>query len=110
MNRGASGPHKKKPRVAETTVHQYPEPLVNAEDEVSHQRNLKLLTDEMEKPRPRYDVLKDLMRRTYSGRWDAFINSGEPSSLSEYFQMYPLLKKSTFVSYFVLGYAFLYRM
>ncbi len=52
----------------------------------------------MDKQKPRCDVLKDLMRRTYACRWDAFTNKGEPKSLFEYIEMYPLLKKNTYVS------------
>ena len=84
-------------------MHHYPGPPPdNADDEVSYERNLKLLNEEQEKQRPRTETLKDLMRRTYSGRWDAFVNHSEPASLSEYIQLYPLLKKSTFVSKFLL--------
>ena len=68
-------------------------PPDDADDEVSYERNLKLIQDEQEKPRPRAEALKDLMHRTYSGHWDAFVNHTEPASLSEYIQLYSFFKE-----------------
>ena len=91
---------KKKRKIEQSAVHLYPGPPVDADDEVSQERILKLLKEEIEKPRPRSDVLNELMRRTYGGRRDSFVNKNVPNTLSEYIDMYPLLKKSTHVSVF----------
>ena len=90
-------PAKKKRRIEDAAAHLYPGPPLNAEDDVSQQKSLKLLKEEMEKSKPRSEALKELMMRTYGGRWDSFVNRQEPSTLSEYIKMYPLLKRSTYV-------------
>ena len=73
-------------------------PPIHAED-VSFGRNIKLLNVEVGKPKARVEVLKDLMHRTFSNRWDAYVNNNEPSTLLEYLSRYPLLKKAAFVSF-----------
>lgn len=73
-------------------------PPANAEDEVSYGRNLELLKSEMDKAKPRVDVLKDLMKRTFPNRWEAYVSQNEPPSLLEYLSLYPLLKKASYVS------------
>ena len=69
-----------------------------AEDAVSYERNLDLLKQEQDKPRPRTEVLKDLMRRTFTNRFDALINSSDPVTASEHVAKFPLLKKPVYVS------------
>lgn len=69
-------------------------PPANAEDEVTYGRNRDLLKSEMDKAKPRVDVLKDLMKRTFPNRWEAYVSQNEPPSLLEYLSLYPLLKKS----------------
>ena len=86
----------KRTKLDDQTVHLCPP--VHGEDEVSYGRNLDLLKSEMAKPKPRSDVLKDLMRRTFPNRWDAFVNNQEPPTLLEYIAQFPLLKKPAYVS------------
>lgn len=64
---------------------------------VSYGRNLELLKAELGKPKPRSDVMKDLMCRTFPNRWDDFVNHAEPGTLLGYLGQYPLLKKATYV-------------
>ncbi len=97
-----SGPAKKKKRVEPSAAHMFPRPPASADDTVSNVRNLKLLTEEMERSKPRSDVLQHLMRRTYAFRWDSFSEKGDPATLSEYIELYPLLKRSFYVSIIVL--------
>ena len=52
---------KKKKRVEPSAAHLYPQSPEKADDEVSKDRNLKLLTEETGKNKPRTEVLKDLM-------------------------------------------------
>ncbi len=73
-------------------------PPTHAEDEVSYARNEELLRVEMAKSKPRSDVLKELMRRTFPNRWDAYVNDNDPPTLLEYLAKFPLLKKPTYVS------------
>ena len=72
-------------------------PPTNADDDVSFGRNLELLKAEMGKAKPRVDVLKDMLRRTFPNRWETYINGNDPSTLLEYLSQYPLLKKATYV-------------
>ncbi len=74
-------------------------PPIHAEDEVSFGRHLEVLNTERQKPKPRLEVLKDMMRRTFPNRWDLYINHSTPPTLFEYLAEYPLLKKTLYVSY-----------
>ena len=58
----------------------------------------KLLKAEHLKSKPRPDVLKDLMTRTFANRWTAFVDRNEPPTWLEYLSLFPLLKKATYVS------------
>ena len=69
-----------------------------AEDEISFGCNLELLKVEMGKPKPRTDIQKDLMRRTFPNRWEAYVTRNEPATLLEYLSEFPLLKKAYYVS------------
>ena len=73
-------------------------PPVHADDDVAYGRNLELLRAELGKAKPRSEVMKDLMRRTFPNRWSNYVVSGEPSTLQEYLLDFPLLKKATYVS------------
>ena len=65
---------------------------------MSFERNLKLLKEEELKPKPRVDVLKDLMSRTFPNRFDSLVNAVDPVSATQHISAYPLLKKSAYVS------------
>ena len=60
---------------------------------------MELLKVEMGKSKPRTDVLKDMMRRTFPNRWDSYVNRNEPATVLEYLAEFPLLKKASYVSY-----------
>ena len=74
---------------------------MHGEDSVSYGRNLELLRAELGKTKPRSDVMKDLMCRTFPNRWDDFVNNSEPATLLEYLGEFPLLKKATYVCQFL---------
>ena len=50
---------------------------------------------ETAKPKPRIEVLKDLMSQTFPNRWDAYVNHNQPATL---LSLFPLLRKTTYVS------------
>ena len=81
-------------------VHCIPPP-VHADDDISNERNLSLLKEELEKPKPSPEITKDLMRRTFAYRWDSFVSCCSPPSLHEYLSQYPVLKKIAYVSVYV---------
>ena len=64
---------------------------------MSYGRNQELLKAELSKPKPRTDVLKDLIGRTFPNRWDSYVNHNNPATLLEYISLFPLLKKTTYV-------------
>ena len=100
VNRGSKPHHgnpQKRQKLDDQAVHLCPP--VHGEDDVSYGRNLELLYSEMAKAKPRSDALKDLMRRTFPNRWDAFVNNHEPATLLEYLTKFPLLKKPSYVNY-----------
>lgn len=74
-------------------MHLYPP--THAEDEVSYRRNMGLLKDEQLKAKPRVQVMKDLMKRTFSNRWSSFLD--ESPTLSDYLIDFPLLMKPVYV-------------
>ena len=99
VNRSSSnkdGPPRKRAKKESSAAHLYPP--TNADDEVSYGRNLELLKAELSKPKPRVDVLKQLMTCTFSNRYDDFVNNGSPATLLEYINDFPPLKKATYVS------------
>lgn len=66
---------------------------------MSYGRNLTLLQAEISKQKPRPDILKTLMRRTFPNRFDSFVNGGDQQvTLLEYLGDYPILKKCVYVS------------
>ena len=96
VNRGSKPQHApKRQKLDDQVVHFCPP--VHGEDEVSYGRNSELLNSEMAKTKPRSDELKDLMRRTFPNRWNAFVNKREPATLLEYLSRFPLIKKTVYV-------------
>lgn len=98
VNRGApkasAEPAPKRPKLIDKNKHHYPP--VHADDEVSHSRNIELLKEELLKPKPRVQVLKDLMRRTFANRWKSFLD--DTPHLCDYLADFPLLTKPVYVS------------
>ena len=86
----------KRPKLQDRTVHLYPPQ--HGEDDVSYGRNLELMKAEIAKPKPRIEVLKDLMSQTFPNRWDAYVNHNQPATLLNYLGLFPLLRKTTYVS------------
>ena len=95
QSKNDGGNSRKRPKLDGHVAHLCPP--THAEDDVSFGRNVELLNVEVGKPKPRVEVLRDLMRRTFPNRWDAYVTNNEPSTLLEYLSHYPLLKKADFV-------------
>ena len=98
MNRSSANESSpKRPRLSneDRTVHLYPP--TEGEDEVSYGRNVELLKTEWAKQKPRVEVVKDLLMRTFSNRFDGFVNKHDPPSLLEYLAEFPMLKKGNYV-------------
>ena len=95
--RSDEGPPKKRLKLASDRAHHFYAPM-HAEDSVSYERNLNLLKQEQSKPRPRVEVLKDLMGQTFTNRFDALIKSSDPITASDHVTEFPLLKKPIYVS------------
>ena len=91
-------PSPKRLKVEKSAAHFLPPS--NAEDAVSFKRNVELLQSELGKPKPRAEVLKDLMQHTFANRWDSYVNNSNPSTLLEYLSVYPLLKNTAYSSMF----------
>ena len=77
--------------------HPYPSVLTNMDDDVAHERNRKLLQEEMSKPKLRHEVLQNLMARTF-GKRRRWILDGEKLRTASIVEEYPLLRKPLFVS------------
>ena len=94
----ADGPPKKKLKLVSDRARHFYAPM-HAEDAVSYERNLDLIKQEQSKSRPRVEYL---MRQTFANRFDALINSTDPVTASDHVAEFPLLKKPTYVSCYVL--------
>ena len=102
VNKGARshlGPSKKKRKVESIDRHAFPKIAKDAEDEISYERHMKRLEEEMDKPRPSTSVLKDLMARTTKHRSFWIRDTTDTPTLQEVFSKAPLLKKSAYVSF-----------
>ena len=101
LNRAGANEDQPSPSKKRKTInierHVYPPLPPSSEDNESLTRNKKLLIDEIAKPKPNVQILKDLMFRTYEKRTE-WIRSECPP-LSTILKEYPLLKKSSFVSF-----------
>lgn len=84
---------RKRPKLVDKSMHVYPP--THAEDEVSYSRNIALLKEEQLKSKPRVQVLKELMKRTFANRWSTFLDS--TPLLSDYLAEFPLLTKPVYV-------------
>lgn len=92
----SSLPQKKRAKVDDHAKHTYPAIPACADDEESTRRNLELFKQECLKPKPRSDVMKELLTRTFPTRRDTILNS--TSSVMDTIKENPHLKKSTYVS------------
>lgn len=84
----------KRSRLEKQPAHNCPQMV--PDDEVAFGRNVEILAAEVSKAKPRADILKDMMKRTFPNRWDMYLNQ---STLVGYLSDYPLLKKITYVSH-----------
>lgn len=88
----SSLPQKKRAKVDDHAKHTYPAIPACADDETTR-RNLELFQQECLKPKPRSDIMKKLLTRTFPTRRDTILNSN--SSVMDTLNH---LKKSTYVS------------
>ena len=88
-------PSAKRPKLS-PLKHPYSSFSTEIEDDTSHERNLTLLKKEAAQVKPRVDVLKDLMKRTY-GRRRKWILDGY-DSVQHVCSEYLPLKKAPIVS------------
>ena len=77
-----------KVKLKDTTKHDYPQ--IPVCDDVSYERNMTRLSQEIEKIKPNYDVLVDLMHQTFPTRRQWIISDEHPVSLV--CEKFPLLK------------------
>ena len=82
----------------EEDKHLYPSVLTDMDDEIAHERNRKLLKEEIAKPKLRFDIAQELMRRTF-GKRRRWILDGENLKTTMIVEEYPLLRKPLFVSF-----------
>lgn len=85
-------------RVDKANKHHYPSIPESADDQVSIDRNLELLHTEECKPKPRREVLIELMARTFNYRREWILGETVERALS-IVEKYPLLKKTIYVSH-----------
>ena len=75
----------------------YPPLRDTGDDDITVQRNLQLLIKEVQKDRPRKEIVCSLARQTYSSRRQKIISTSEEMSISFILQQYPFFKKTYIV-------------
>lgn len=80
-----------RPRVS-LVLTRYPPMKDTGDDDITVQRNNQLLIKELQKDRPRKEVLCSLARQTYSTRRQSILSS-EEATVACLFQEFPFLKK-----------------
>ena len=73
-------------------------------DDITVQRNLQLLLKEVQKDRPRKEVVLSLAHQTYSARRQNILSSSEEICVSLLLQEYPFLKKTYIVGFPLISY------
>lgn len=102
LNRGGNASsdsdlEQKKKRTSKVLMkHSYPEIPENADDEESKERNLTRLKQEMKKQKLSFEIVKELMARTFSTRRTWILNT-ESLSVKGILDEYPVLKKTRVV-------------
>ena len=93
----SSNPPRKRAKFDDRAKHTYPAIPSCADDEESTKRNLELFRQESLKPKPRSDVMKELLTRTFPTRRDTIMNPPPNSTVLDTTTENPHLKKSTYV-------------
>ena len=97
-NRSTSsdGPTTKKSKFSDPSKHAYPVIPDGADDDESVKRNFALLKEESLKSKPRHEVLKDLLARTFPARRRIIFGS-TGMFVADILTETPILKKGTYV-------------
>ena len=70
--------------------------MQTGEDDVSHSRNLKILSQEFAKSKPRFDIVTELMSRTFTRRRQVILD--EPRPVKDICDDLGFLRKVLYVS------------
>lgn len=99
----------KRQRLSNGDRHFYPAQIPgSADDDESQARNCSRLSEELAKAKPSSEVLKELMSRTYPKRRVWITKASPPPSLTEVMSDFPLLKRSSYVSFIYLEFILLF--
>ena len=85
-----------RPRVS-LVLTRYPPVRDTGDDDIAVQRNTQLLIKEVQKDRPRKEVVCSLAHQTYSSRRQKILSSSDPMGVAHLLQEYPFLKKTYIV-------------
>ena len=100
INRNASKSKNKKPakrvKYCDNSRHPYPSLSIACDDDVSHERHMKLLKQEIEKSKPSMEVARELMQRTFLRRRQWILD--EEHLVTDICAEYPFLQKQSIVS------------
>ena len=80
----------------------YPPIKDTGDDDITVQRNMQLLIKEVQKERPRKEVVLSLARQTYSARRQKILSNSDEIYVSHLLQEYPFLKKTYIVMLFYI--------
>lgn len=99
MNRKQTddGPPKKKTKFDSMKKHEYPAIPSSANDEVSDERNMRLLKEEWSKTRQVADNIKELFIRTHAMRRTVILST-DYTGVGNILHEFPMLKRCTYVS------------
>lgn len=86
----------KRLKYCDRSRHPYPSLSIACDDDVSHERHMKLLKQEIEKSKPSMEVARELMQRTFLRRRQWILD--EEHLVKDICAEYPFLQKQSIVS------------
>lgn len=86
----------KRVKYCDNRRHSFPSLSIACGDDVSHERHMKLLKQEIEKSKPIMEVARELMQRTYPRKREWFLD--EEHLVTDICAEYPFLQKQSIVS------------
>lgn len=81
-----------RPKVSHVLA-RYPPLRDTEDDEITFVRNINLIEKELDKERPRKEVLLSLVRQTYGARRQQILSESEETTATALLQEFPVLKK-----------------
>ena len=91
---GGDGTKPKRAKTDRSDKHVYPSLTGSPDDDVSNERNIRALKDQMAKSKLNHGTIQELIKRTFYQMRIAILDDPNPKSVEEICETYPVLKKA----------------